>query len=189
MGQIQPAAPKVLLIFAAFSSFDDLLDRTPGIIGEHFGPVGLASDRFEFTETDYYAEEMGQPIKKQFFCCSDLFDADFLNEAKIRCNAIEASIAATNQYPVARPLNIDPGYIDGGKLALASTKGPPHRFYIGQGIYVESTLSFRKNVWVEWPWTYRDFKRADYHHFLHAARRYFLERRRSANACGQPSDG
>lgn len=180
MGRIEPAAPRVLLLFAAFSAFEDLLDRVPALIGEQWGAIGLASQRFSFVETDYYAAQMGAPLSKQFFCCSDLIEADRLADIKVASNEIERMLADSGEHAVARPLNLDPGYIDGGKLALASTKGPPHRFYLGRGIYVEATLSFRRNEWLAWPWTYRDFQRADYHQFLNQARRYFLERRRSA---------
>lgn len=179
MGQVQTRPPRVLAIFAAFSAFSELLDEVPGLLGKEFGTIGLSSDRFDFTETDYYAQEMGSPLFKQFHCLADLQPADFLASAKARSNELEAKIAATKRYPVARPLNLDPGFIDGGKLALASTKGPGHRFYLGQGIFVESTLSFQRNQWIAWPWTYPDFRRADYHQFLNRARAWFLDKRRS----------
>lgn len=175
MGQVRSGPHDALLCVAAFSRFPELLDRVPTLL-EAFGPVALVSPRFAFTETDYYAGSMGIDLEKQLFAFRDLVPADRLADIKLRTNAMEERIAAERTYDVARPLNLDPGLLDAGKLVLASTKDHAHRVYIGRGIFAEVTLHFRNHDWRPWPWTYPDYLRAETLGFLHEARRYFRER-------------
>ena len=57
-----------------------------------------------------------------------------------------------------RQINIDPGYITGAKLVLASTKDFAHRIFIGNGIYGDNHLRFIHGRFVDHPWTYPDYK-------------------------------
>jgi hypothetical protein len=140
--------------------------------------VALAGPRFAFTETDYYADSMGAGLEKQLFAFRDLVPADRLAEVKLRTNALEEAVAAEQTYDVRRPLNLDPGLLDAGKLVLASTKDHAHRIYIGRGIFAEVTLHFRDHEWRPWPWTYPDYLRAETLAFLHEARTYYRQHRR-----------
>ena len=65
-----------------------------------------------------------------------------------------------------RRVNIDPGYITGHNLVLATTKERPHRVYIGQGIYAEVTMAFKKGRCEFFPWTYRDYREKGCEFFL-----------------------
>ena len=56
----------VLLLVAASSRHEAALDWARERIEQHFGPLALVSDAFDFTETDYYAATMGADLKKQF---------------------------------------------------------------------------------------------------------------------------
>ncbi|HPP88303.1 MAG TPA: DUF4416 family protein, partial [bacterium] len=56
-----------------------------------------------------------------------------------------------------RNVNIDPGYIELGKLVLASTKNYTHRIYIGKGIFAEPTLQYYKKTYTKWPFSYPDY--------------------------------
>lgn len=172
MGQIRVDSPRVLPIIAAFSRYSELLDLVPQWVADHFGPVGLLSDRFAFTETDYYAPTMGNGLSKQLLALDALQPADFLAEAKCRANEIEASIARQGAYAATRPLNLDPGYLDLGKLVLASTKDHAHRVYLGLGVFGEVTLTYRDLSFQPWPWTYPDYRRDDVREFLLEARQY-----------------
>ena len=77
------------------------------------------------------------------------------------------------ELPVARPLNLDPGYLTEAKLVLASTKDHAHRIYLSQGIYAEVTLSYRRGRWRHHDWTYPDYQRGDYQAFFDQCRDYF----------------
>ncbi|MCP4646327.1 MAG: DUF4416 family protein, partial [bacterium] len=43
-----------------------------------------------------------------------------------------------------RLVNIDPGYLDHGKLVLASCKSAPDKIYMGKGVFAHTCLRFRK---------------------------------------------
>ncbi len=66
MGDILPHRP-VLLVAAAFSRHPDSLDWARERLTKTWGPIALASDRFDHTETDYYLSTMGPGLKKTFW--------------------------------------------------------------------------------------------------------------------------
>ncbi|MEK6728917.1 MAG: DUF4416 family protein, partial [Planctomycetota bacterium] len=88
----------------------------------------------------------------------------------------EESFAASRQYPVKRPVNIDPGYINESRLILASTKDFSHRIYLRDGIYAEVTLNYRKGRYETFPWTFPDYKTAGYHDFFLKVRGLYVDK-------------
>jgi Domain of unknown function (DUF4416) len=164
----------VLLIIAASSRYAEALNWASERGEQAHGRVTLASDAFDFTETDYYAESMGSDLKKQFFAFEQLIDPSALVEIKRTTNALEAEYAALGRHSEPRPLNLDPGYITLAKLVLASTKDHAHRLYLGQGIYAEITLAFRQKRWQPMEWTYPDYRRDDYQQFFTHCRQLLL---------------
>lgn len=170
-------AHPVLGFVAAFGQDRDLLDAVPGLLAESgFGTVVLTSERFRFVETDYYTATMGGELWKQLFACDPCWDASSLAERKRRTIALEASMVGRTPG-VARPLNLDPGYLDLGKVVLASTKEHAHRLYLSQGIFAEVTLRFQRQSgrYEPLPWTYPDYQRPDVGTFLLAARERFRQ--------------
>ena len=85
---------------------------------------------------------------------------------KRQTNDWEQAFAQQAELPEARPLNLDPGYLTEAKLVLASTKDHAHRIYLGEGIYAEVTLNYRKRAWQKCPWTYPDYQRQDFQAFF-----------------------
>jgi hypothetical protein len=69
-----------------------------------------------------------------------------------------------------RRVNIDPGYVARDKLVLASTKDFFHRIYIGDGIFAEVTLHYRKGRYRFFSWTYPDFRDPEFQRFLEKVR-------------------
>jgi len=171
MGDIHDPLP-VLLILAVSSRYDEALAWTHAKVEDLFGTVVLASDAFDFTETDYYADTMGTDLKKQFLACERLIDPVQLAPIKCQTNRWEADYAALGRHPETRPLNVDPGYITRAKLVLASTKDHAHRIYLHEGIYAEITLAFRHHQWQPHDWTYPDYRRADYQAFFTLCREF-----------------
>jgi hypothetical protein len=165
MGRIQSPAP-VLLLIAASSRYAESLEWAHERCAAQYGLVALASDPFEFTETDYYASTMGSDLKKQFLAFEQLIDPAALPDIKRQTNDWEAEYAAIGRHPEPRPLNLDPGYITPAKLVLASTKDHAHRIYLQGGIYAEITLAYHHRSWRPLEWTYPDYRREDYHQFF-----------------------
>ena len=167
-----PDPQPALLLMAAFSRYPEALRWTEQQIAAHWGPLALVSPQFEFTQTDYYEPTMGPGLLKQFFACEQLTGQDALPALKLQTGSWEAEYAAEANVPEPRPLNLDPGLITLGKLLLASTKDHAHRIYLGRGIFAEVTLHLRHGRWEPWPWTFPDYRRADYQAFFDECRSY-----------------
>lgn len=166
MGRVRPAKP-VKLICGLLSADQDVLRRARQLLSRKFGAVDLASPVIPFTFTDYYRDEMGADLLRSFLSFEPLVRPDDLAAAKLETNALEAAFAEQLEaLEIARPINLDPGYIDQGKLVLASTKDHAHRVYLGQGVYGEVTLAYVNGAWTPWPWTYPDYRTAAYAAFF-----------------------
>lgn len=144
--------------------FDAARERLIGL----FGPVDMESEIMDFDFTHYYDREMGSPLFRRFVSFEQLITGDALVEAKRRTNEMEAQFAAAGGP--ARPINLDPGYIESSKLVLASMKNFSHRIYLGRGVYAEVTLMYHKGRWDALPWTFPDYASGRYNPFLTAAR-------------------
>jgi hypothetical protein len=176
MGDAHLPTP-VLLLVAATSRYEQVLDLGREQCEARFGAALAVSSAFEFGETDYYAQEMGSGLLKQFWAFHAI-DPGRLAPVKRQTNEWEAEYAGLKAHPEPRPLNLDPGYLTLAKLVLASTKDHAHRIYLADGIYAEVTLSYRRGGWQPFDWTYPDYRRSDYHEFFTRCRELLRPRAR-----------
>jgi hypothetical protein len=160
----------VLLVLAAFSRHEAALAWARARAAETWGPPALESQAFDFHETDYYQPTMGPGLRKVFYAFAPPRDPAELADIKLLANAWEEEFARTAAQAEPRPLNLDPGYIGLGKLVLASTKDFAHRIYLSRGIYAEVTLFYRHHRWEHHPYTFADYRRADYQEFFSRCR-------------------
>jgi hypothetical protein len=177
VGSIRPSPTDALLFFAVFSRSAELLDLAKDRLTREFGPLILASPRVPFTDTEYYRRSMGPDLIKEWYAVDRIIDQSSLASIKIATQSLETSIGAELPMDVSRPINIDPGMIDLGKVMLASTKNHAHRIYVGNGIFVEVTLYLCEGSWAGWPWTYPDYRRPEVHAFFTSAREEYRTRR------------
>lgn len=162
---------------AAFSRHDGALDWARHRAESHWGPIALESERFAFTETDYYQRTMGSGLRKTFFAFETLVDPGELAALKLTTNRWEIEYASSAAHEQPRPLNLDPGYLSQAKLVLATTKDRDHRIYIGRGIFAEVTITYRRGAgWCGREWTYPDYLRPDFHEFFDRCRSYLRQR-------------
>lgn len=181
------AAPSVKLICGLLSGDPDLLRRARQWLMRMLGPIDLESEVWPFPHTDYYREEMGPDLLRQFLSFERLIRPEALAEIKLETNRVEADMAQDcAALEVARPVNLDPGYIDLGKLVLATTKDRSHRLYIKGGIFAEVTLQWTSGAWQGWPWTYPDYLQPAYHEFFSRVRKRLAEQRRAALPDAEP---
>ncbi len=135
------------------------------------GSVEEQSDVFDFSFSDYYEDEMGPGLKKVFLSFRSLVDPDALPRIKLKTNEIEARWSETGK----RRVNLDPGYITGAKLILASTKDFAHRVFIGEGIYGDVQLRFIHNRFHANEWTYPDYQTGLALSFFQGVRAKFMK--------------
>jgi len=168
MATIRKPLP-VKLFVGTLTSLPSLLPEVGPRLAALFGPVDAQSEVFPFDQTRYYDEEMGRPLCRCFFSFAELIDPSEIAGIKMKTNELESAFAAENAG-VARPVNLDPGYLEQSKIVLASTKNFFHRILISGGIYGEVTLHFEENEWRVFPWTFPDYKSPRYHPFFTSLR-------------------
>jgi len=177
MWEIEKPKP-VKLIIAVMAADQKCLSTALDAIVAEFGTTDLVSDVWPFDQTDYYKEQTGPHILKQFVSADKLIDPGKLAQIKHRTNQIEqkqAELLHSSGVVWPRPINLDPGIIEPSKLILASTKNYSHRIYIGQGMYAEVTLTFHKGKWQPFSYTYPDYKQPGYHEFFSKVRTRLIE--------------
>jgi hypothetical protein len=182
MGQIRQPSP-VLLMMAVFSSLDSAFTWARQQAEDYFGTIILESEAFPFeTFTDYYAPTMGQKLPKRLWAFQNLIDPSELPKIKRLTNDWESEFQTILKHQtIERPLNLDPGYLDLGKLILASTKDHAHRIYLADGIFAETTLLFVQKKWKALSWSYPDYQSEGYQEFLSRCRDYLKSRRDTEN--------
>jgi hypothetical protein len=137
-----------------------------------WGEPEIMSDPVPFTTTDYY-RDIAPNLSRRFIAFKGpahggLVPAGELPDWK------RASIEIEAKSRTPRIVNIDPGYVNGARLVLASTKDHAHRIYLRDGIYAEVTLRFRFGKWVSFDYTFPDFAGGVYDDFLSEARNSWL---------------
>jgi hypothetical protein len=135
------------------------------------GNIDRESSVFDFTYTDYYQKEMGTGLKKLFLSFLKLINPEEIAGIKVKTNNIEERLSIKEK----RCVNLDPGYITGAKLVLASTKDFAHRIYIGKSIYGDVQLQFIRGSFRSQIWTYPDYQSNQSLEFFHEVRSIYIE--------------
>jgi hypothetical protein len=176
----QTKKPKpVKLIIGILAADAECLQRAVETVTKEFGATDLASDVWPFDKTDYYKEQTGERILRQFVSIEMLIDPGELAAIKHATNRLEQELARQLKREVSRPVNLDPGLIEPSKLVLATTKNYSHRIYIGNEMYAEVTLIYDKGAWSAMPYTYPDYRQQFYIDFFEKIRRKLLEQLKS----------
>lgn len=183
MGEIRAPKPVKLLV-GMLAQRPEWFDAAERLLAEAFGPIDLASGPIPFDFTSYYEPEMGPGLLRKFVTHERLIAPDQIAPVKVRTNELEAALARDLAAGVPRPVNLDPGYLDGSKLVLATTKDYAHRIYLAQGIYAEITLTYKKGSYAATLWTYRDYRTEPYLAFFAQARARYLEQLKAIGPIG-----
>ncbi len=189
----EPAVPRlrgplrVKPFVGVLTGFPELLPEVKKILVWRLGEIDIESDLLDFDFTDYYEKEMGRNLKRKFYSFRQLRTPEALADQKTWTNDVERAFARRasgkargiplaspalprTETPVARPINLDPGYVSLAKVVLASTKDYSHRIYLRDGIYAEVTLTFTKGRFEPWPWTFPDYRLEAYLSFFNSVR-------------------
>ena len=170
MGTLRDAPPAKL--FIAVMHRPDF-DSSPllALLADRYGAVDVRCAPYHFGSS-YYEREMGTGLVKFLVSFVPLIPQERLAGVKRETNTLEEAGADAR----GRVFNLDPGIITHYSVILATTKGYAHRIYLGEGIYAEPTLLFRRGALDGLPWSYPDYQTPAAHGFFREARRRLLER-------------
>jgi len=180
MGEIRNVIPPAKLVFGLLVTSEPLRQTCLEQLMAEFGPLDHQSPVEPFTFTDYYFDEMGQVIFRQYLSAERLVDMATLPELKLRTNQMEVAMALVDERGRRRrQVNIDPGYITQSKLVLATTKDYTHRIYVADGIFAEVTLHYqRPHGFRPFPWSYPDYARREVCEFFNKVRETYRQQLR-----------
>ncbi len=159
MGTIKKALPVKIFIGMLSSERTVMADCEEKLVTV-YGPVDLRSDIIPWNHSDYYQQEMGDELLRQFIAFERLQSPDTLPEIKRRMIEEENNWRGNGRGAEFRRINLDPGYITEAKVVLATTKDFAHRLYIGDNMYAEVELSYRRELrgFMPLEHTYPDFR-------------------------------
>lgn len=173
MAEVRQPSPVKLFIGTIFAS-EGILIAAKEKLKKKFGLLDFQSSSVPFNFTDYYEQELGPKLWRQFFSFQRLIDPAKLAAIKLYTNRLEKQFSRENNKP-SRRINLDPGYICGSKLVLATAKDFVHRIYLRQGIYAQVTLYFQDGKFNPYAWTYPDYKSKAYSQSFQAIRELYLK--------------
>lgn len=175
MGEIFDFEREKLIIGVIYSD-EEILNRAMERVLEHFGPYDMVSEEFSFSKefSGYYDQELGGEGMRRIYSFEELVDASEQAEIKEWTNALEAELAVEGN----RKINLDPGFINHGRLMLATTKKAGFRIPLKRGIYTELTLYWARGEWHKLPWSYRDYQSERVQKFITQVRAKYLNQRR-----------
>lgn len=171
-----PTEPKPVKLFVALlSRHEELFPLVEKELTALFGPTDLAYGSLPWAVTDYYEKEMGTGLLRRIVSFAPVISPAALAEIKLETQAIEERYQWIEGEKRGRRVNIDPGYVDAGKVVLVSTKSASHRIYLRSGIYGEVTLLFQGGSFRPLVYTYPDYLWPETMAFLNASRARYLE--------------
>lgn len=165
---------KVKLIVGMIADTASIFKKAAQHLERSYGPIDYTSDVVPFDKTSYYEEEMGPELKRHFISFRRLIRPDKLILVKRHTNKLELKLSHNRKK---RTINLDPGYLDYGKLVLATTKDHQHRLYLGKGIFGEVTLRYTNGSFATWEWTYPDYASPEYIMIFNQIRTIYQQQR------------
>lgn len=171
-----PGDPKPAKYFVGLLSSDiELLNSLETDLTAIFGPIDLRSETWPWSLSRFYEKEMGGGLLRRFVSFARLDSPGRLADIKLKTQLLEEKYRWTGEERKGRRVNIDPGYLEAGKVVLASTKNAAHRIYLKSGIYGETTLLYYDGLFQACPHSYPDYLWAETLLFLTSLRSVYLD--------------
>ena len=179
MGAIYDFEREKLIIGVIYHE-KEILDKVLEILVREFGEIEAASEEFSFSNefSTYYDNEIGGEGLRGIYSFKETIDPTRQADIKSLTNRIEAEFSIEGK----RKINLDPGFINHGRLLLATTKETGFRIPLKDGIYTELTLYWARGKWQKLPWTYRDYQSERVQKFITEVRRSYLAERKKIQA-------
>ena len=176
MGAIYDFEEEKLIVGVIYSD-KETLDKAMKMLTDAFGEVDCVCEEFSFSEefSNYYDGELGGEGLRRIYSFKDTVDPSRQAEIKELTNEFERILSVDGN----RKINLDPGFINHGRLMLATTKAAGFRIPLARGIYTELTLFWARGEWHKFPWSYRDYQSERVQKFLTKVRGIYLEDRKA----------
>ena len=176
MGKIYQFEREKLIIGVIYHE-KKILDDAMALLIEKFGESDGVCEEFSFSEefSTYYDQEIGGEGLRRIYSFEKLVEPDSQAEIKEFTNELEAKFSVNGK----RQINLDPGFINHGRLMLATTKAAGFRIPLKRGIYTELTLFYARGAWHKLPWTYRDYQSERVQSFISEVRKKYLKQRKN----------
>ena len=175
MGAIYEFEKEKLIVGVIYSD-KEIFDKAMKMLTDAFGETDGMCEEFSFSEefSNYYDDELGGEGLRRIYSFKKTVDASRQAEIKEMTNEFERILSVDGK----RKINLDPGFINHGRLMLATTKKAGFRIPLGRGIYTELTLFWARGGWQKLPWTYRDYQSERVQKFITAVRKKYLAERK-----------
>jgi len=167
---------KVGLVIGVLSTLEEE-GAVLALLERNFGKISQISDKYDFSFTDYYDEEMGKRPSRWFIVFQDLINPQALAEIKIQTNKIEDEFSQDGK----RRINLDPGILSLSNFILATTKDRSHRIPLRKGIYGEVTLIYKDKKFNALDWTYADYRSEQFEELFKEYREDYKKKLRALN--------
>jgi hypothetical protein len=174
-----PKEPKPGKYFVALlSSETDLFTAIETDLCALLGAIDGRSQILPWTASCFYEKEMGAGLLRRFLSFEPLLSPERLADIKLATHSVEARYRRAPGDSGGRRINLDPGYLEAGKVVLASTKNASQRIYLRGGIFAEATLLYFDAAFHGCPYTYPDYLWSETLSFFTVCRARYLEQLR-----------
>lgn len=175
MGNLHDFEEEKLIIGVIYND-KEVFSSVMNILIDKFGEIDGECEEFSFSRefSDYYDCELGGEGIRKIYSFKRTVDASLQADIKTYTNSIEARFSEDGK----RRINLDPGFMNHGRLMLATTKPQGFRIPLHSGIYTELTLYWARGEWHKLPWTYRDYQSKRVQDFLTKTRECYLKERK-----------
>ena len=175
MTENHPIEPVKLLV-AALCSSPEALEKSLEGLRACRGEIDYRGAAHPFNLTDYYQKEMGEALERTIISFDRPASPDELVNLKHECVELERALA---NEAGCRTTNLDAGYLDHGKLVLASLKPAGQKIYLARAVYADLVARYGSGRYRPFEWTFPDFTAGIYDEDLALIRRRYLEQLRS----------
>ena len=170
-----PKEPKPAKYFVGLlSSHSELLASVETDLAAIFGAIDERSETLPWNCSRFYEEEMGSQLLRRFVSFHLLASPGKLADVKLATQHVEEKYRSQTADRPGRSVNLDPGYLEAGKVVLASTKNASQRIYLRAGVFAEATLLYHDGVFHGSSYTYQDYLWPETLSFLTCLRSIYL---------------
>jgi Domain of unknown function (DUF4416) len=171
----KPKEPKPAKYFVALlSSHIELLASVETDLAVILGAIDERSETLPWNCSRFYEEEMGSGLLRRFVSFRSLSSPEKLADVKLATQQVEEKYRSQTADRYGRSVNLDPGYLEAGKVVLASTKNASQRIYLRSGVFAEATLLYHDGVFHGASYTYQDYLWPETLGFLTCLRSIYL---------------